>query len=103
MASYASLFSASELQFKFDMLLPVMLMQRAVVHRQSKSSPSDINNVQTCAFWPTPKFREPVPHGQVVPDGESHATYRSDFSPSISLRITQLSQIKPTYVQLVVV
>ena len=40
MASYASLFSASELQFKFDLLLPVMLMQRAVVHTQSKSSPT---------------------------------------------------------------
>ena len=38
MTSYTSLFSASELQFKFDLLLPVMLMQRAVVHRQSKSS-----------------------------------------------------------------
>ena len=83
MASYASLFSASELQFKFDLLLPVMLMQRAVVHRQSKSSPSDINNVQPCPFLPTPEFREPEPCGQMKPNGENHATCRSDFSPSL--------------------
>ena len=85
MASYTSLFSASELQFKFDLLLPVMLMQRAVVHRQSKSSPSDINNVQTCASWPTPKFREPEPNGEI------HATYRSACSPSVWQGIAKLS------------
>ena len=59
-----------------------MLMQRTVVHKQSKSSPSHINNVQTCAFWSTPKFREPEPRSQMEPTREIHATYRSVRSVS---------------------